>query len=70
MQQILNGIKFPIIETLHDQSDTHSLKNSIVSTISDSSFNHPEYFYDMQPKNFDADKVRKILYEKKINSFF
>ncbi len=77
MQQILNDIKsssnsLPIVETLLDQSDIHSLKKSVVSTtsiISDSSFNQLEYFYDMQPKHFGDDKVRKISYEKNLTEY-
>ena len=56
MQQILNDIKsLPIIETSVNEIE------QTISTDVTSSIYHVEFFYDMQAKNFGAEKVRNIF---------
>jgi hypothetical protein len=72
MQQILNDIKSSSDKTLLDELHSKSTEpNSSLSKVEQtgttnfiSSLNYSELFYDMQTKNFGADKVRNIFIEK------
>ncbi len=76
MRQILNDIKsLSVSETCPDKLCSHSEKEAtelnssfdqdkqVKTTDTKSSLNPPELFYDIQAKNFGADKVGDILDE-------
>jgi hypothetical protein len=63
----------PIVEPVANAPRLQSLMELIVpapSIESDSpllettSLNHPDFFFDMQPRNFGAEKVRNVLNEE------